>query len=64
MLRVATMLPWAPLVPYLHDALISSLRLYSTAALRTLAAHADPAIDLTVRDVGCGMQTVVAARRG
>lgn len=63
-LRVATMLPWAPLVPYLHDALISSLRLYSTAALRTLAAHADPAIDLAVRDVGCGMQTVVAARRG
>ncbi|HLR98762.1 class I SAM-dependent methyltransferase [Mycolicibacillus parakoreensis] len=64
LLRVATLLPWAPLVPYLHDALISSLRLYSPAALRDLAAHADAGIELTVRDVGRGMHTVLATRRG
>ena len=45
-LRLATMLPFAPVVPFVHDGLISSLRTYSPSALRALAAHADPAIDV------------------
>jgi phospholipid N-methyltransferase len=42
--RLATMLPLAPVVPLVHDGVISSLRCYSPSALRALAAHADPAI--------------------
>jgi len=32
-----------------HDGVISSLRAYSPSALRTLARHADPAIQIEVR---------------
>lgn len=42
LLRLATMLPWAPFVPFVHDGVISSLRCYSPSALRALAAHAHP----------------------
>lgn len=62
LLRLAWLLPWAPLVPLVHDGLISSLRAYSPSALRALAAHADPAIKLEVRGGGFGMQVVVAQR--
>jgi SAM-dependent methyltransferase len=49
LLRLATMLPLAPFVPFAHDGVISSLRTYSPSALRALAAHADPAVDVTLR---------------
>jgi len=49
LLRLATMLPFAPFVPFVHDGVISSLRTYSPSALRALAAHADPAIEVTLR---------------
>jgi SAM-dependent methyltransferase len=39
--RLATMLPFAPWIPFVHDGVISSLRTYSPSALRALAAHAD-----------------------
>lgn len=68
LLRVATMLPLAPLVPFVHDGLISSLRAYSRSALRSLAAHADPGIELEFRGRGlpfpprAPVQAVVARR--
>ena len=49
LLRLATMLPLAPFVPFVHDGVISSLRTYSPSALRALAAHADPAIEVELR---------------
>jgi hypothetical protein len=63
LLRLATMLPFAPFVPFVHDGVISSLRAYSPSALRALATHADPAIEVELR---CGLvspQVVVANRR-
>jgi ubiquinone/menaquinone biosynthesis C-methylase UbiE len=61
-LRLAAMLPLAPVVPFVHDGLISSLRTYSPSALRALAAHADPAIDVQLRGGLMGPQVVVARR--
>jgi SAM-dependent methyltransferase len=61
-LRLALMLPFAPVVPFAHDGLISSLRAYSPSALRALAAHADPAIDVTLRGGLASPQVVVASR--
>lgn len=61
-LRLATMLPWAPLIPFVHDGVISSLRTYSPSALRALAAHADPAIEVTLRGGPMSPQVVVARR--
>ena len=61
-LRLAMMLPFAPVVPFMHDGLISSLRTYSPSALRALAAHADPAIDVTLRGGLMSPQVVVASR--
>ena len=49
LVRLATMLPLAPLIPFVHDGVISSLRTYSPSALRALAAHADPAIEVELR---------------
>ena len=63
LLRLATMLPLAPVVPFVHDGVISSLRSYSPSALRALAAHADPAIDVELRS-GLISPQVVVARRG
>ncbi len=48
LVMVALALPLT-IVPYWHDALISSLRAYSPSALRALARHADPAITLELR---------------
>jgi SAM-dependent methyltransferase len=62
-LRLAAMLPLAPLVPFVHDGVISSLRTYSPSALRALAAHADPAIGVELRGGLMNPQVVVASRR-
>ncbi|MGV0790517.1 class I SAM-dependent methyltransferase [Mycolicibacterium sp. XJ1819] len=62
LVRLATMLPLAPLVPFLHDGVISSLRTYSPSALRALAAHADPAIEVELRGGLLSPQVVIAAR--
>ena len=61
--RLATMLPFAPWFPFAHDGLISSLRTYSPSALRALAEHADPAIDIELRGGLMNPQVVVASRR-
>ena len=61
-LRLAMMLPFVPVVPLAHDGLISSLRTYSSSALRALAAHADPAIDVALRGGLMCPQVVVASR--
>jgi len=63
LLRLATMLPFAPFVPFVHDGVISSLRAYSPSALRALAAHADPAIQIELRGGLASPQVVVATRR-
>ena len=61
MLRLAAMLPWAPLVPFVHDGVISSLRAYSPAALRALAESAGAAIEL--RGGLFSPQVAIASRR-
>lgn len=61
-LRLAVMLPFAPVFPFAHDGVISSLRAYSPSALRALAAHADPAIDVVLRGGLLSPQVVVASR--
>jgi SAM-dependent methyltransferase len=61
-LRLAAMLPLAPLVPFVHDGVISSLRCYSPSALRALAAHADPEIHVELRGGLMSPQVVVASR--
>ncbi len=62
LLRLASMLPFAPFVPFVHDGVISSLRSYSPSALRELARHADPAIDVELRGGLVSPQIVVARR--
>ncbi len=62
LIRLAVMLPLAPVVPFVHDGVISSLRCYSPSALRALAAHADPAIDVELRGGLMSPQVVVARR--
>lgn len=62
LMRLASMLPWAPVHPFVHDGVISSLRSYSPSALRALAAHADPNIQLTLRGGITSLQVVVAHR--
>lgn len=61
-LRLAAMLPWAPVLPFVHDGVISSLRCYSPSALRALARHADPTIEVELRGGLTGPQIVVAQR--
>jgi ubiquinone/menaquinone biosynthesis C-methylase UbiE len=50
--QLAAMLPLARLVPMIHDGLISSLRAYSPSALRALARHADPSIQVELQGGG------------
>jgi hypothetical protein len=61
--RLAAMLPLAPVVPFVHDGVISSLRCYSPSALRALASHADPAIEVEMRGGLMSPQVVVASRQ-
>lgn len=67
LLRLAQMLPLA-MFPMPHDGIISSLRAYSPSALRALAEHADPAIEVNLRGGSlfpASPQIVVASlRRG
>ena len=62
-LRLATMMPFAPCLPFVHDGVISSLRTYSPAALRALAEHADPSIDIDLRGGLMSPQVAVFTRR-
>jgi hypothetical protein len=62
LLRLATMLPLAPWLPFVHDGVISSLRCYSPSALRSLAYYGDPAIDVELRGGLLSPQVVVATR--
>ncbi|MDH6243582.1 SAM-dependent methyltransferase [Mycobacterium sp. OTB74] len=61
LIRLATMLPLAPFVPFIHDGVISSLRTYSPAALQALADHAD--VDLALSGGLLAPQIAVATRR-
>ena len=61
--KLATMAPFALWWPFAHDGFISSLRAYSKSALRTLAAHADPAIEVDITPGSFDRQVVVAHRR-
>jgi SAM-dependent methyltransferase len=63
LIRLAAMLPLAPIVPFVHDGVISSLRCYSPSALRALAAHADPEIEVELRGGLMNPQVAVASRR-
>lgn len=63
LLQLAAMLPLAATVPFVHDGVISSLRAYSPSALRALAAHAGPAIDIELRGGLVSPQVAVAWRR-
>lgn len=63
LLRLASMLPFAPFVPFVHDGVISSLRAYSPSALRALAAHADPSIEVELQSGLFSPQVAVATRR-
>jgi ubiquinone/menaquinone biosynthesis C-methylase UbiE len=60
LIRLATMAPFAPIWPFAHDGLISSLRTYSPSAFRELARHAGVEVD--IRPAGFGPQVVVATR--
>ena len=62
LMRLATMAPLAPVCPFAHDGLISSLRTYSPSAFRELAGHAGVVVD--VRAARFGPQVVVARRAG
>ena len=54
--------PFAPFVPFVHDGVISSLRCYSPAALRALAAHAGPDIEVELRGGLFSEQILIAQR--
>lgn len=63
LVRLATMLPLAPVIPFVHDGVISSLRAYSPSALRALAAHAGPSVDIELRGGLFSPQVALARRR-
>lgn len=60
--QLATFVPFM-VIPFVHDGFISSLRAYSPSALRTLAAHAGPRIQVELRNQRLGPQVLVASRR-
>ncbi|MDX1871324.1 methyltransferase domain-containing protein [Mycolicibacterium sp. 120266] len=61
LVRLATMLPLSPFIPFVHDGVISSLRCYSPSAMRALAEHAG--VDVQVRTGLMSPQVTVATRR-
>ena len=61
-MRLATMLPFALIHPLARDSMISSLKSYSRSALRALAQHADPAIQLRFVSQLFGPEAFVASR--
>ena len=61
-LKLALMLPWAMVVPVVHDGFIASLGCYSPSALRALARYADPAITLELRGGVFRTQIALASR--
>lgn len=60
LMKLATMAPLAPIWPFAHDGLISSLRAYSPSALQALAAHAG--VEIEVRPAPFDRQIAVAHR--
>jgi ubiquinone/menaquinone biosynthesis C-methylase UbiE len=58
--RLAVMLPFAAVLPFVHDGVISSLRTYSPSALRALADHAGA--DIHLRGGPMSPQIAVATR--
>jgi SAM-dependent methyltransferase len=62
MLRLASFLPFALVMPFAHDGLISSLRAYGPSGFRTLAAHAGPTVGVEFSRLGRN-QLVLAQRR-
>ncbi|OMC54004.1 methyltransferase type 11 [Mycobacterium sp. IS-2888] len=61
LMMLALTLPFAALLPLIHDEVISALRAYSLSALRALAHDADPAINVEFRRAR-GAMVVVASR--
>ncbi len=62
LIKLASVLPLVPVLPFAHDGFISFLRAYSRSAFQALAAHADPGIAVTFPKLR-GSQAVVLARR-
>jgi len=62
LIRLAAFFPFALVLPFAHDGLISSLRAYSPSGFRALAAHADPTIAVEFSRLGRN-QLVVAQRQ-
>jgi len=62
LIRLATMLPLAPFIPFVHDGVISSLRSYSPSALRALAAEAGPDVIVELRGGLLSPQVAVITR--
>jgi ubiquinone/menaquinone biosynthesis C-methylase UbiE len=62
LIRLAAFFPFALVLPFAHDGLISSLRAYSPSGFRELAAHADPTIAVEFSRLGRN-QLVVAQRQ-
>ena len=61
LIRLAAFFPFALVLPFAHDGLISSLRAYSPSGFRALAAHADPTV--TVEFSRLGRNQMVVAQR-
>lgn len=59
---LAAVLPFAGIMPLAHDGVISSLRAYSSSAVRALAHHADPSMSVEFRTQPLGPLVVVASR--
>lgn len=62
LVKLATMAPLAPVWPFAHDGLVSSLRSYSPSALRALAEHAG--VEVEFRAGGFDRQVAVFRRVG
>ncbi len=62
LIKLATMAPLAPVWPFAHDGLVSSLRSYSPSALRALAEHAG--VEVGFRAGGFDRQVAVFRRVG